>query len=133
MPSLLEHISELLELTVCLRLGCQLVQESMEFVESILADVERLGLQYTKPITYTSDYFPQMLDLAERLIKAGHMYADDTPVEQMRAVRIIVCCLRHLMCGKCPSAGCSCEQFPASVGKHKCTSPPDEDHKVLVP
>ena len=59
-------------------------------MESILADVERLGLQYMKPITYTSDYFPQMLDLAERLIRAGHMYADDTPVEQMRAVRALL-------------------------------------------
>ena len=55
-------------------------------MESILADVERLGLEYVKPITYTSDYFPQMLDLAERLIRAGSMYADDTPIEQMRAV-----------------------------------------------
>ena len=70
------------------QIGVLLLQESMEFVESILADVDRLGLEYAKPITYTSDYFPQMLDLAERLIRAGHLYADDTPVEQMRAVRV---------------------------------------------
>jgi hypothetical protein len=37
-------------------------------------------------LTYTSDYFPQLVDLAERLIRAGKIYADDTPQEQMRAV-----------------------------------------------
>ena len=58
-------------------------------MDAILADVERLGLEYARPITYTSGYFPQMLDLAERLIKKGSLYADDTPVEQMRAVRAL--------------------------------------------
>ena len=29
----------------------------------------------------------QLMDMAERLIKAGMLYADDTPVEQMREVR----------------------------------------------
>ncbi len=55
-------------------------------MDAIIADVERLGLKFKGPITYTSEYFPQMLDLAEHLIKAGTLYADDTPVEQMRAV-----------------------------------------------
>lgn len=59
------------------------VQEKDEYVENIIADVGALGLRYEK-LSYTSDYFPEMLDLAERLIKAGHLYADDTPVEQMR-------------------------------------------------
>lgn len=44
-----------------------------------------LGLRFDK-ITYTSDYFPQLLEIGEKLIKAGLMYADDTPVEQMREV-----------------------------------------------
>ena len=71
-------------------------------MESILADVERLGLQYMKPITYTSDYFPQMLDLAERLVRAGHMYADDTPVEQMRAVRVSALVWVNSSAARCP-------------------------------
>jgi hypothetical protein len=54
-------------------------------VENIIADIASLGLRYEK-LSYTSDYFPQMLDLAERLIKAGHLYADDTPVDKMREV-----------------------------------------------
>ena len=62
------------------------LQEKEIFVESILQDIETLGAS-PGTVTYTSDYFPEMLDLAERLIKAGHVYADDTPMEQMRAVR----------------------------------------------
>ena len=54
-------------------------------MESILADSKRLGAEIDK-VTYTSNYFPQMLDLAERLIKAGHLYADDTPQETMKEV-----------------------------------------------
>lgn len=66
-------------------------QESDEFVENILADVKTLGLRH-EPLTYTSDYFDQMIDLTRRLIKAGHVYADDTPLEQMREVHVLACC-----------------------------------------
>uniref|UniRef100_A0A383W857 glutamate--tRNA ligase n=1 Tax=Tetradesmus obliquus TaxID=3088 RepID=A0A383W857_TETOB len=62
-------------------------KEKDEYVENIIKDMQTLGLQY-KTITYTSDYFPQMLDLGERLIKAGVLYADDTPVDQMREERM---------------------------------------------
>jgi glutamyl-tRNA synthetase len=61
-------------------------QEKDEFVDNILADVAALGVAYQR-VTHTSDYFPQLADLAERLLRAGHLYADDTPLEQMRAVR----------------------------------------------
>ncbi|KAF6254122.1 tRNA synthetases class I, catalytic domain-containing protein [Scenedesmus sp. NREL 46B-D3] len=61
--------------------------EKDEYVENIIKDMQTLGLQY-KTITYTSDYFPQMLDLGERLIRAGVLYADDTPVDQMREERM---------------------------------------------
>lgn len=62
-------------------------KEKDEFVDNIVADIQRLGLKFEK-ITYTSDYFPQLFDCAERLIRAGHMYADDTPLEQMRDERL---------------------------------------------
>jgi glutamyl-tRNA synthetase len=62
-------------------------KEKDEYVENILDDIARLGLKYEK-VTYTSDYFPQLVDCAERLIHAGHAYADDTPVEQMREQRM---------------------------------------------
>lgn len=62
-------------------------KEKDEFVENIITDSKGLGLRYEK-ITYTSDYFPQIFDCCERMIKAGMMYADDTPVEKMREERM---------------------------------------------
>ena len=64
-------------------------KESTEFRDSIIEDLKTLGVEWKGgAISYTSDYFPQMLDLGERLIKAGHLYADDTPVERMREERM---------------------------------------------
>lgn len=63
-----------------------MLQEKEEFSDSIIRDTAVLGVTYEK-LTHTSDYFPEMLDLAERLIKKGSIYADDTPLEQMRAVK----------------------------------------------
>ncbi|WPT11556.1 Glutamate--tRNA ligase, cytoplasmic [Picochlorum sp. SENEW3] len=62
-------------------------KEKDEFVENIIEDCKRLKLRYQK-ITYTSDYFPQLFECADRMIKAGLLYADDTPVEQMREERM---------------------------------------------
>ena len=62
-------------------------KEKHEFVDSIIADTQKLGLK-TEEITYTSDYMPLIEDLAERMVKAGMLYADDTPVEQMREERM---------------------------------------------
>jgi glutamyl-tRNA synthetase len=39
-------------------------------VENIIADIQRLGLRYDR-ITYTSDYFTQLKECGERLIRAG--------------------------------------------------------------
>lgn len=61
-------------------------------MESILADCQTLGAD-TQKVTYTSDYFPQMLKLAELLIKAGHLYADDSTQEIMKEVLIFHRCL----------------------------------------
>ena len=36
-----------------------LLQEKDEYVENIILDIKTLGLQH-QPITYTSDYFPQL-------------------------------------------------------------------------
>ncbi|DBA68340.1 TPA: hypothetical protein ACH3X2_013650 [Trebouxia sp. C0005] len=62
-------------------------KEKEEFSENIIQDVAALGITYEK-LTHTSDYFPELLDLAERLIKKGYIYADDTPLEQMREERM---------------------------------------------
>jgi|TARA_B110000967_G_scaffold210071_1_gene270226 glutamyl-tRNA synthetase len=62
-------------------------KEKEEFVENILDDCKTLGLDQDV-ITYTSDSFPQILEIGTRLIKEGHMYIDDTPMEKMRDERI---------------------------------------------
>jgi glutamyl-tRNA synthetase len=62
-------------------------KERDEYVENIINDIKRLGLRFEQ-ITYTSDYFPQLVECAERLINAGHCYCDDTPVDEMREQRM---------------------------------------------
>ena len=75
-----------------------LQQEKDEFVENILADIKTLGLRHEQ-VTYTSDYFPQLLDVGRRLVRAGVLYADDTPQEQMREVW--ACASRHYVQNPC--------------------------------
>ncbi|XP_047329745.1 glutamate--tRNA ligase, cytoplasmic-like [Impatiens glandulifera] len=62
-------------------------KESNEFVENLLIDIETLGIKY-ETVTYTSDYFPQLMELAEKMIKVGKAYVDDTPREQMQKERM---------------------------------------------
>ncbi|XP_056692686.1 glutamate--tRNA ligase, cytoplasmic isoform X2 [Spinacia oleracea] len=61
-------------------------KESTEFVDGILKDLKSLGICYDT-LTYTSNYFDQLKDMAERLISEGKAYVDDTPVDQMRFER----------------------------------------------
>lgn len=63
-------------------------KEKDEYVDNILKDLEDLGIKSDK-LTYTSDYFEQLLDMANALIKKGVVYADDTPVDIMRQVWFI--------------------------------------------
>jgi glutamyl-tRNA synthetase len=62
-------------------------KEKTEFQDSILEDLELLGIKGDR-ITYSSDYFQEMYDLAIKMIKEGKAYCDDTPLEQMRAERM---------------------------------------------
>jgi glutamyl-tRNA synthetase len=61
--------------------------ESCEFVDSILADLATLGVKGDM-LTYTSDHFPLLESLCERLIKEGKAYADFTDVERLRHERM---------------------------------------------
>ncbi|PSS08412.1 Glutamate--tRNA ligase [Actinidia chinensis var. chinensis] len=62
-------------------------KESNEFVDSLLKDIETLGIKY-ETVTYTSDYFPKLMEMAEKLISEGKAYVDDTPREQMQKERM---------------------------------------------
>ncbi|KAI6695476.1 hypothetical protein NL676_023186 [Syzygium grande] len=53
-------------------------KESNEFVDNILKDIETLGVKYDR-VTYTSDYFPELMEMAEKVIREGKAYVDDTP------------------------------------------------------
>ncbi|KAK4278739.1 hypothetical protein QN277_016542 [Acacia crassicarpa] len=62
-------------------------KESNEFVDNILADIDTLGIKY-EAITNTSDYFDELMKMAEKLIREGKAYVDDTPREQMQKDRM---------------------------------------------
>jgi len=61
-------------------------KEKQEYQDAIIEDLALMGI---KPdfVTYTSDYFDYLYDMAVRLIKEGHAYADDTALEAMREER----------------------------------------------
>eukprot|EP00897_Mesotaenium_endlicherianum_P008593 jgi/Mesen1/7762/ME000408S06874 len=62
-------------------------KEKDEFVENILADLATLGVKGDR-LTYTSDYFDELQAMAEKLMREGKAYVDDTPQERMRAERM---------------------------------------------
>lgn len=59
------------------------VTEETEFVESIKEDIRWLGYQWNGEVRFTSDYFPQLYDFAENLIKSDLAYVDDSSPEQI--------------------------------------------------
>jgi glutaminyl-tRNA synthetase len=63
------------------------VKEEQEFIDAIEADVRWLGFDWGQHLYHASDYFEQLYDWAEHLVKTGKAYVDDTPVEEMRAMR----------------------------------------------
>jgi len=62
-------------------------KEDVEYVDSIQEDVRWLGFDWGENRFYASDYFDQLHDFAEQLIKAGKAYVDDQSAEQIRATR----------------------------------------------
>ena len=61
------------------------VKEDVEYVDSIREDIHWLGFDWADREYYASDYFPQLFDLAVRLIKEGKAYVDDQTSEQIAA------------------------------------------------
>ncbi|MCK6450925.1 MAG: glutamine--tRNA ligase/YqeY domain fusion protein [Alphaproteobacteria bacterium] len=62
-------------------------KEEQEFIDAIEADVRWLGFDWGKHLYHASDYFEQLYQWAEHLVRNGKAYVDDTPVEEMRAMR----------------------------------------------
>ena len=63
------------------------VKEDMEFVKSIVSDVEWLGAHYVGEVKFASNYFPQMYEAAVKLIKKGKAFVCDLSAEQIREYR----------------------------------------------
>ena len=61
------------------------VKEDVEYVDSIREDIHWLGFDWGDREYYASDYFPQLYDLAIRMIKEGKAYVDDQTSEQIAA------------------------------------------------
>jgi glutaminyl-tRNA synthetase len=62
-------------------------KEEQEFIDAIKRDVHWLGFDWGRHLYYASDYFDQLYDWAEHLIRTGKAYVDDLPAEEMRAMR----------------------------------------------
>jgi glutaminyl-tRNA synthetase len=61
-------------------------KESVEFIGAIKRDIEWLGFKW-KEEQYASNYFEQLYQFAQQLIKQGKAYVDSLPAEQMREYR----------------------------------------------
>ncbi len=62
-------------------------KEEQEYIDSIKRDVHWLGFDWGPHLYYASDYFEQLYDWAEHLIRTGKAYVDDLPADEMRAMR----------------------------------------------
>ncbi|OQX73649.1 MAG: glutamine--tRNA ligase, partial [Bacteroidetes bacterium 4484_249] len=56
-------------------------KEEDEYVQSIMEDVRWLGFDWEDRLYYASDYFDQLYEWAEKLIKEGKAYVDDQSSE----------------------------------------------------
>jgi glutaminyl-tRNA synthetase len=61
--------------------------EDMEYVNAFIEDVKWLGFDWGKHLYYASDYFAQMYEYAEELIKKGLAYVDSSSEEEIREAR----------------------------------------------
>ncbi|HET7722570.1 MAG TPA: glutamine--tRNA ligase/YqeY domain fusion protein, partial [Acidimicrobiales bacterium] len=62
-------------------------KEDVEYVESIQRDVRWLGFDFGTQALYASDYFAEMYDLAEDLVRAGKAYVDHLSDEEIKEYR----------------------------------------------
>ena len=62
-------------------------KEEQEYIDAIERDVRWLGFDWGKHLYHASDYFEQLYDWAEHLIRSGKAYVDDQSPHDMRASR----------------------------------------------
>ena len=62
-------------------------KEEQEYIDAIKRDVRWLGFDWGEHLYHASDYFEQLYEWAEHLIRAGKAYVDDQSQDEMRASR----------------------------------------------
>jgi glutaminyl-tRNA synthetase len=62
-------------------------REEQEYIDAIKTDVHWLGFDWGKNLFHASDYFEQLYQWAEHLIRAGKAYVDDQSQNDIRANR----------------------------------------------
>jgi len=62
-------------------------KEEVEYVESIQEDIRWLGYDWGPHLYFASDYFEQLYQWAEELIRRGLAYVDDLSAEEIRGYR----------------------------------------------
>ncbi len=62
-------------------------REEQEYIDAIERDVRWLGFDWGKHLYHASDYFEQLYEWAESLVKEGKAYVDDQSQEEMRVAR----------------------------------------------
>jgi glutaminyl-tRNA synthetase len=62
-------------------------KEEQEYIDAIQSDVRWLGFDWGQHLHYASDYFEQLYEWAEILIRDGNAYVDDQSQDAMRAAR----------------------------------------------
>ncbi|MEZ5559884.1 MAG: glutamine--tRNA ligase/YqeY domain fusion protein [Pseudomonadales bacterium] len=63
------------------------LKESEEFEQAIMRDVAWLGFDWGDRLTHASDYFAQLYDFAEELIRAGKAYVCSLSGDEIRRMR----------------------------------------------
>ncbi|MBA3516383.1 MAG: glutamine--tRNA ligase/YqeY domain fusion protein, partial [Rhizobiales bacterium] len=62
-------------------------KEEQEYIDAIERDVRWLGFDWGEHLHHASDYFDELYEWAECLIRSGKAYVDDQSQEAMRAAR----------------------------------------------
>jgi glutaminyl-tRNA synthetase len=62
-------------------------KEEQEYIDAIKRDVRWLGFDWGQHLYHASDYFQQLYEWAEHLIRHGKAYVDDQSQEEVRATR----------------------------------------------
>ena len=63
------------------------IKEELAYIDAIKEDVRWLGFDWGEHLHFASDYFEQLYEWAEYLVRHGDAYVDDLSPEEMRAYR----------------------------------------------